>query len=131
MESIREMIRKSSHSMDCLGKRFVTGSQITFIKEFSSNNAKSRNGGDYSFYEYFSPIDSGTGREDYQDALFYKTYGTSSEFDYCPVKGVFTSDYSDEEPETITAKELLEYLIENSEGNDIIHEYWSAREERI
>lgn len=65
---------------------------------------KSNNGGCYGFWTDYSRID---------DDNFEITYGTTSEFEYCPICNEFGHTYDNTtcgEPETISTDKLLEEI---------------------
>lgn len=84
------------------------------FKDFSNYDPnKCNNGGSYGFWKTYTRLTS---------EIFEISYGTTADFDYCPVCGCFadhydgdedsdyTSGYSCGEFDTITEKELLKRI---------------------
>ena len=94
--------------------------RVRFYDYTEYESEKSNNGGCYGFWTNYNRLENG---------LFEVSYGTTADFEYCPVCGSFNDHYASEDDdiyesgytcgefETITETELLE-LINNFENTD-------------
>lgn len=87
------------------------------FNDFSDcDSDKCNNGGGYGFWTDYNRLENG---------LFEVSYGTTADFDYCPVCGDFHR-YDEEYcgvDETITEGELLELINSFNETEDCYIEY--------
>ena len=85
---------------------------------------KCNNGGEYGFWTDYKRLENG---------LFEVSYGTTADFQYCPVCGSFQnhstdddyydSGYSCGEFETVTERELIDMINEFDESDDCYIEF--------
>lgn len=93
------------------------------FNDFSNYDSdKCRNGGCYGFWTDYNRLENG---------LFEVSYGTTADFDFCPVCGSFNDhyigkddiEYSCGEFETVTESELLKLINNFEETDDCYIEY--------
>ena len=99
--------------------------KVRFCDYTEYNSEKCNNGGCYGFWTDYNRLENGN---------FEISYGTTADFEYCPVCGSFNNHYASDDDiyesgytcgefETVTETELLELINNFEETEDCYIEY--------